>query len=223
MAAEPVTGRGLRADALGLGSSVMIGVSSAAPAYSLAAVLGVLAGAVGLHAPAALLLAFIPMVCTATAYNAFDRVAPDAGSVFAWLWRTIGPRSGWIAGWALIVANVIVIGSLGEIAGRYTFLLIGWSSAAQSVAWVTIVGTAWITVVTAICYVGIHVSARTQRALLSLELLALLIFSVVALVRVLAGHAGVHAVTPQVAWFSPVGTGGHGSLADGVLAALFIF
>jgi hypothetical protein len=35
-------------------------VSSAAPAYSLAAVLAVLAGAVGLHAPAAVLLAFIP-------------------------------------------------------------------------------------------------------------------------------------------------------------------
>jgi len=138
--AEGLTRSGLRAGVLGLGSSVTIGVSSAAPAYSLAAVLGVLAGSVGLHAPAALLLAFIPMVCTAAAYNAFDRVAPDAGSVFAWLWRTVGPRSGWIAGWALIVANVVVMASLGEIAGRYTFLLTGWSAAVQSVTAVTLAG-----------------------------------------------------------------------------------
>lgn len=74
--AEPPTRTRLRANVLGLGSSVTIDVASAAPAYSLAAMLGVLAGAVALHAPATLLLAFIPMVCTAAAYNAFDRVAP---------------------------------------------------------------------------------------------------------------------------------------------------
>lgn len=99
---------------LGLAWSVTIGVASAAPAYGLAALMGVLAALPGLHAPAGLLLALIPMVCTAAAYHAFDRVSPDAGSVFAWLWRAVGPRSGWIAGWALIVANVIVMASLGR-------------------------------------------------------------------------------------------------------------
>jgi len=160
---DGVGAKGLRADALGLASSVTIGVASAAPAYSLAAVMGVLAASVGLHAPAALLLAFIPMLCTAAAYSAFDRVAPDAGNVFAWLWRTVGPRTGWITGWALIVANVVVMGSLGAIAGRYTFLLAGLNGARRSLPAVTIVGVAWIGVVTGICYVGMNVSARAQR------------------------------------------------------------
>ena len=66
-------------------------------------------------------------------------------------------------------------------------------------------------------------SARAQLALLSLELIALVIFSVVALIRILSGHAGMHATTPRLDWFSPVGIGGHGALAGGVLAALFIF
>lgn len=220
---DGVGAKGLRADALGLASSVTIGVASAAPAYSLAAVMGVLAASAGLHAPAALLLAFIPMLCTAAAYSAFDRVAPDAGSVFAWLWRTVGPRTGWITGWALIVANVVVMGSLGAIAGRYTFLLVGFSGATRSLPAVTIAGVAWIGAVTAICYVGMNVSARAQRALLSLELLALAIFSLVALIRVLLGDAGPHASAPQPAWFSPARVGGNGALADGVLAALFIF
>ena len=199
-----------------------IGVSSAAPAYSLAAVIGVLAGAVGVHAPATILLAFIPMVCIAAAYSAFDRVAPDAGSVFVWLWRSVGPRTGWITGWGLIVANVVVMGSLGAIAGRYTFLLVGWSAGTRSLLAITLAGSAWIGMVTVICYLGIRASARTQRTLLGLELAALVCFSIVALVRVLSGDAGPHAVTPALGWFSPV-VGPHGQLAVGVLAALFIF
>jgi len=219
---EANTRQGLRGDVLGLASSVTIGVASAAPAYSLAAVLAVLAGAVGVHAPAAILLAFIPMVCIAAAYSAFDRVAPDAGSVFAWLWLAIGPRTGWITGWALIVANVVVMGSLGTIAGRYTFLLLGWGAATHSLLAVTLAGSAWIGAVTVICYLGIRASARTQRALLGLELSALVGFSIVALIRVWVGDAGTHAVAPSLAWFSPV-VGSHGQLAVGVLAALFIF
>lgn len=220
--AEAGAGHGLRHDVLGLASSVTIGVASAAPAYSLAAVVGVLAAAVGVHAPAAVLLAFIPMVCTAAAYSAFDRVVPDAGSVFAWLWRAVGPRTGWITGWALIVANVAVMGSLGAVSGRYTFLLVGWTAATRSLLAVTLAGSAWIAIVTLICYLGIRASARTQRALLALELSALATFSIVALIRVLAGDAGARAVLPKLAWFSPV-VGSHGGLAVGVLAALFIF
>lgn len=143
--------------------------------------------------------------------------------MFAWLWRAVQRRTGWIAGWALIAANIVVMASLGEIAGRYTFLLAGWNHAAQSDAAATLVALVWIGVVTTICYVGIHVSAWAPRALLSLEPLALVLFSVVALARVLSGHADLHAATPQPAWFSPVGIRGHGALAGGALAALFIF
>lgn len=86
----------------------------------------------------------------------------------------------------------------------------------------TVARTLWIAVVTTICCLGIRASARTQRALLALELLALALLSIVALVRVLDGHAGAHAQTPRLEWFSPL-VGGHVALAGGVLAALFIF
>ncbi|CAM3572968.1 hypothetical protein [Dermacoccus barathri] len=55
-------GKGLRAGALGLTGSVVVGVASTAPAYSLAATLGfVVAGGAGFKAPAIMLLAFLPM------------------------------------------------------------------------------------------------------------------------------------------------------------------
>jgi len=46
---------GLRADALGFGESVVMGVAGIGPAYSLAATAAVLIGSVGVLAPASLL------------------------------------------------------------------------------------------------------------------------------------------------------------------------
>ena len=52
--------KGLKADALGLVSSVVIAIASVAPAYSLAATFGFVVIAVGLQAPIIMVLAFIP-------------------------------------------------------------------------------------------------------------------------------------------------------------------
>ena len=59
----PLVGdKGLTKDALGFVSSVVIGVASTAPGYSLAASLGLVMAitGVGLQAPAVLLVAFLP-------------------------------------------------------------------------------------------------------------------------------------------------------------------
>ena len=37
----------------------------------------------------------------------------------------MGPQLGWINGWAIFVADVIVMASLSVIAGLYTFKLVG--------------------------------------------------------------------------------------------------
>src|ERR1700722_7823113 len=70
--AEP----GLRAGAIGFASNVAIGVASTAPAYSLAATLGLLVAVtgVGVHAPAVLVVSFIPMFCISLAYRALNRI-----------------------------------------------------------------------------------------------------------------------------------------------------
>ena len=58
--------KGLKTGALGFISSVVIGVASTAPAYSLAASLEAVV-AIGLQAPAIMLLAFVPMLFVASA------------------------------------------------------------------------------------------------------------------------------------------------------------
>src|SRR5205823_3710571 len=72
-----VQDKGLKSGALGLLSSVVIGVSSTAPGYSLAATIGFVAAAVGLQSPAVILLAFVPMLFIAYAYKEFNQVDPD--------------------------------------------------------------------------------------------------------------------------------------------------
>ena len=181
--------KGLKKNAIGFVSSVVIGVASTAPGYSLAATLGFIAAAVALQSPAILLVSFIPMFLVAGGYYYMNKADPDCGTSFSWVTKAMGPQLGWIAGWAIVVADVIVMANLAQIAGLYTFLLFGWTAAAESTAAVTAVGVLWIVIMTAIVVIGIELSARTQVGLLAAEIFTLGAFAVVALIKVYAGSA----------------------------------
>ncbi|MGZ4383652.1 MAG: amino acid transporter, partial [Gaiellaceae bacterium] len=72
--------KGLKTNALGFVSSVVIGVASTAPGYSLAASLGLVVVAVGFASPAVMWVSFIPMLLVATSYYYLNRVDPDCGT-----------------------------------------------------------------------------------------------------------------------------------------------
>ena len=110
--------------------------------------------------------------------------------------------------------------SLASVAGNYTFQLFG--STSPSTLDVTIVGILWIIVMTAICYVGIELSARLQQLLLGMEFVTLMIFAVVALIKVYANHPA-HSVTPSLSWFNPFDISSISALDGGILLAVFIY
>ena len=119
--------KGLKTDALGYISNLVIAVASTAPAYSLAATLGfiVAVGGIGVHAPAVLIVSFIPILFVSVGYRFLNLADPDAGTTFAWVTRAFGPQLGWVNGWAIFLADIIVMASLAAIASNYTFLLFG--------------------------------------------------------------------------------------------------
>jgi amino acid transporter len=215
--------KGLKSGAIGLVSSVVIGVSSTAPGYSIAATLGFIVVAVGLQSPAVLLLAFVPMFCIAYAYRELNRIDPDCGTTFTWAARAFGPRTGWMGGWAIVIADIVVMANLAQIAGEYGFLLFGLDSAADNTFWTTVVGCAWIVVLTYICYRGLEVSAKLQLWLLGVEVFALALFAVVALVKVYSGNAPEGSVDPSLSWFNPFEIGSFSALSAGVILAVFIY
>src|SRR5436309_7057425 len=214
--------KGLKSNAIGYVSNLVISVASTAPAYSLAATLGfiVAVGGVGTHAPAVLIVSFIPILFVSVGYRFFNLADPDAGTTFAWVTRAFGPQLGWINGWAIFLADIIVMASLSAIASNYTFLLFS-SSGAPNNFWLIVGAVVWIAVMTWICYRGIELSARIQQFLLSLEVFTLALFVVVALIKVYASGPA-HSLHVSASWFNPFDLG-WGALIDAVLLGIFIY
>jgi amino acid transporter len=217
-----VEDKGLKKNAIGFVSSVVIGVASTAPGYSLAATLGFVAAAVALQAPAILLISFIPMFLVAGGYYYMNKADPDCGTSFSWVTKAMGPQLGWMAGWAIVVADIIVMANLAQIAGLYSFELFGWTAAAESTVAVTAVGVVWIVIMTAIVVIGIELSARTQVGLLAAEIFTLALFSIVALIKVYAGSAGPASVHPSLSWINPFSLS-PSEISAGMLLAVFIY
>src|ERR1700728_5355394 len=96
------SGTGLKKGAISFASNVVIGVASAAPAYSLAAALPALVAAAKFGVPGMLIAAFVPMLFIAVAYYHLNHADPDCGTTFSWATRAMGPYSGWMGGWVIL-------------------------------------------------------------------------------------------------------------------------
>jgi amino acid transporter len=221
-----VADKGLKRNAVGFWSSVGVGMASTAPAYSLAATLFFVVGAVGLVSPLIVIIAFIPMFLCSWAIKEMNAVDPDCGTSFTWAWRAIGPRTGWFAGgWGTIASDFLAMASYSQIAGQYFFLMIGATaigSDATSV-WVLLVGIAWIVGLTWICYIGIEISARLQVVLVVIEVIVLLLLGIVAMIKVADGSAPLGHITPSLNWLNPTKFPSFGKFAQGVLFMVFIY
>jgi amino acid transporter len=221
---EEYEDKGLKPGALGLVSSVVMGVASTAPAYSLAATLFFVVLAVGLKSPSVAVLAFIPMLLCSIGYSEMNKADPDCGTTFTWGTRAFGPKTGWAGGWAIVAADILVMASLAQVAGQYVFLLFGAKGIGENATsgWVLLVGVGWIVSMSYICYRGIEVSAWFQRILLTVEVIMLLVLSVVALVRVENGHHPAGSISPSFGWLLPT----HITLSafiGGLILMLFIY
>src|ERR1044072_739856 len=117
--------KGLKSGALGLISTTVIATASVALAYSIAAALVFVVGAVALQAPAVSVLAFVPMLLTSIGYSELNKADPDCGTTFTWATRAVRPGIGWAGGLGLVAADVLVMASLAQVASQYCFLLFG--------------------------------------------------------------------------------------------------
>lgn len=108
--------KGLAEGSVGLLGAIIIGVSCIAPPYTLTGALGPTASEVGEQVPAIFLVGFIPMLLVAFGYRELNAAMPDSGTSFTWGTRAFGPWIGWMNGWGLIVATVVVLSNLAAIA-----------------------------------------------------------------------------------------------------------
>ncbi|MFJ2061276.1 APC family permease [Streptomyces sp. NPDC087908] len=212
----------LKADAIGFVDALVIGLNSTSPAYSLAAAIGPMVVLVGVYAPGVIIASFVPMLLVASAFFYLNRADQDCGTTFSWVTRAMGPWAGWLAGWAVAMTGVLVVGSLADVAVTYGLLTAGLDDLAANELIRQALTVALILGMTAVCVVGTEASARVQTVLILAQVACLLTFAVVAFYRVYTGTASLGALRPSVDWLNPFGAGG-AALTGGLLLGVFIY
>ncbi|MFJ6797690.1 APC family permease [Streptomyces sp. NPDC091268] len=193
-----VRGKGLGKGSVGLMGSAVIGISTVAPVYCLTSTLGSTAGEVGVRMPAIFLAGFLPMLLVAFAYRELNKAMPDCGTSFTWTVKAFGPRIGWMCGWGLVIATIIVLSNLAGVATSYFWLLAGEITSNPDIAALDddkLVHIATcltlIAVATAISYRGMTATKGVQYALVGLQLAVLAVFVAMAVQKATTGGAGV--------------------------------
>lgn len=214
-------GKGLAAGTLGLWGSTVIGLASTAPVYSLVATLGFVVLAVGAQAPIAFIIAFVPMLFTAFAYRELNNKIPDCGTTFTWGTKAFGPWVGWMGGWGVAIAGMVVLANLAQIGSIYFWALFGMEL--ENNDWrIILVAVLFIASMTWVSWRGVEIGERIQNVLLGVQYLALAIFVVAALWEFFAGNAP--APTPfDWNWLNPFAFTDYHGFTEAVLLALFIY
>ncbi|SFI18344.1 MULTISPECIES: APC family permease [Microbacterium] len=230
--AEPTGGlsnKGLSAGTVGLLGAVVIGISCIAPAYTFTAAVGPTASVVGAQVPAIILIGFIPMLLVAFGYRELNNRMPDAGTSFTWAARAFGPWVGWMAGWGLVVATILVLSNLAGVAVDFLFLLISQITGNPDIA--NLATNTFINIAvcllfmlgaTYISYRDMQTTQKLQYVLVTFQVAVLLIFAVAAIVQAVSGN-GFDYTPFDFNWFNPFAVPSFSAFAAGLSLSIFIF
>lgn len=224
-----LSSKGLSAGKIGAIGGAIIGISCIAPAYTLTSGLGPTISEVGVHTPAVLLIGFVPMLLVVFGYRELNTAMPDSGTTFTWATRAFGPWLGWMGGWGLVAATVLVLSNLAAVAVDFLFLLLSQVFSDPSIAeltrvlWINIPVTVVLTAAAAwVSYRGVEATEKLQVWLVAFQVLALGWFVVAAIVAVANGTA--YDPTPvSLDWFNPLSVGDFSTAAAAVSLSIFLF
>ncbi|MFD7084814.1 APC family permease [Streptomyces sp. NPDC002181] len=224
-----VRGKGLGKGSVGLVGSAVIGISTVAPVYCLTSTLGSTAGEVGVQMPAVFLAGFLPMLLVAFAYRELNKAVPDCGTSFTWTVKAFGPRIGWMCGWGLVIATIIVLSNLAGVATSYFWLLAGEITGNPSIAaldddklvhiatCLTLIAAA-----TAISYRGMTATKGVQYTLVGLQLAVLALFVAMALQKASAGTFDT-GLDFSWQWMNPFAVESMGAFTAGLSLSIFMY
>ncbi|OIJ68928.1 APC family permease [Streptomyces mangrovisoli] len=221
--ADPPERPGLRTS-LGVLDSVAIAASSTAATTTIGIGLGVTAGVVGLHLPAIMLLAFLPILGIAGAFSRLNKVEPNAGNGYVWVGRSLSPWLGFMVGWVNIVATIAFLAYTTAVTGSAMMQLAGEAGLHRvggltldpgSTAQTTAVGIVVLVAVTITAVTGVRTAARLQTGLLIFEYVVLLGFCGYGI------FTGSHPFS--LSWFDPFAIPSATAVAQGMLLSVFCY
>jgi amino acid transporter len=174
----------LRANALSMIESLVMGVAGSAPGFSIAVTLAALIASAGRLAPGALLIFAVPMIGVSLAYKGLSARMANAGAAYEWTSRIFNKSLGYFSGWALLVASTVFMVTGAVPLGTATLSFFPDPGLVNNVFATTFVGALWFLAIGFVLITGINLTSKVQMVMSSIELIIL---------TGVIGAAGIHA------------------------------
>ncbi|UTX52283.1 APC family permease [Leucobacter aridicollis] len=224
-----ISKKGLESGTVGVMGALVIGLSVCAPAYTLTSAIGPAASEVGYQTPAIFLMGFLPMLLVAIGYRALNTAMPDSGTSFTWATRAFGPWIGWMAGWGLIAATVLVLSNLAGIAVEFLFQSIAIIADNPDIALLSdnkfiniAVCLGFMAIATFISYRGMTSTKIFQYITVFFQVAVMLWFATAMFIGA-ADPANTEGKLPELSWFNPLEVSSFSAFAAGIAVSIFVY
>ncbi|WP_449278719.1 APC family permease [Leucobacter sp. GX24907] len=224
-----ISKKGLPTGTVGVLGALVIGLSVCAPAYTLTSAVGPAASEVGYQTPAIFLAGFLPMLLVAIGYRALNSAMPDSGTSFTWATRAFGPWIGWMAGWGLIAATVLVLSNLAGVAVEFLFQSIAILMNDASIADIAdnvfiniVVCLGFMALATFISYRGMT-STKVFQYITVIFQVGVMFWFIVAMFIGAAKPENSEGTMPQLSWFNPFEVSSFSAFAAGIAVSIFVY
>jgi amino acid transporter len=177
----------LRENSLSFFESLVLGVAGSGPANAISLAMGSLIGVAGLLSPLYVLIFAVPMLGIALAYKALNKRVTHAGAAFNWVGLAFGKFNGFMSGWALITAQMIFIIS-GVVPLSTAVLDFIDPALVNDVALTTALSAVWFLFIVGVIMFGIKLTSYLQVAMLTFEMIVLLVIGAAALIPAQGTH-----------------------------------
>jgi amino acid transporter len=184
---RPQSEPGLRRE-LRFWEAIALSIAIMAPTAAMALNGVAIAGLIGRAVPLAFVFALVGVLFVSYAFVQLTREVNHAGSVYAFAGLTLGPRAGFLAGWALLGTYLaFTVASTAEVGLFFTSFLSS-TGISDSFDWI------WVALVAGVgiaflAYGDIRVAARSLLTMEGISVALIVILVVVILVKLIGGSA----------------------------------
>ena len=201
----------LQVRALGLTGALMQNITAIAPAITAFFFTATIVGFTGAISPFAYFLGFLVVLALGMCLVQLAKLFPSAGGYFTYVSRTLGPRAGFLTGWAYTLYSPIIAGPIlaffgyilqGELQANYGITFPWWVFSLIAIPVIAVLG-----------FYGIKLSVRVIVVLGGLEFLIVLALGLSGLISPGPGGFTVRVFDPG---FNP----GHLATATGFALAI---
>jgi amino acid transporter len=179
-------GRGLAHGVIGSARVIAFGLSSVAPAGSVAAGLVILVSYAGFASPLVVIIAFVASLCCASSIAEFARRLPSAGSLCTYNSRGLGQIGGFLTGWMMIAAYALYAPAGVALTSAYASLLLAAVAHVTIAPWVLFVVI--VAAVVLVAYLGIATSSTVDLLLAAGEVAVIAALAITILVKTGPAH-----------------------------------